>query len=135
MIAAAYPSHGVCWLWDAWLIAAMVTGDAAIALAYGIIPFGLWRAAVRRRRARRAVWPLYSFGAFIVACGLTHVAKIAVIWFPWFWAEATVGLLCASASIATVAAMFSRRRYAEVAEAIVHFEDRIDRADRMRDGR
>ncbi|MEX2302513.1 MAG: ATP-binding protein [Bryobacterales bacterium] len=55
-------------------------------------------------RARRDVpfhWMLLAFGAFIIACGGTHLMEVWTIWRPVYWASGGVKVITALASVAT----------------------------------
>lgn len=92
--------HGWCFQWEPPLIGLHVGSDAVTALAYFSLPLGLGHLMLRRRDLPfRALFALC--GAFIVLCGLTHVASILVIWQPLYWMEGVVKAATALVSIAT----------------------------------
>ncbi len=92
--------HGMCFLWDARMLALHVISDATIALAYFSIPLILLF-FIRKRRDLpfRAVFAM--FGLFIVACGTTHVLDIWTIWHPTYWLSGIVKAMTACVSLAT----------------------------------
>ncbi len=94
--------HGFCYTWQSELIWFHAVSDALIALAYFSIPLALLR-VVRLRRDVPLPTLFLMFGAFIVACGLTHLMEIATIWHPVYWASGTVKFATAAISIATAA--------------------------------
>src|SRR5271166_6674748 len=95
----------MCLLWQPNLLALHVLSDAAIAMAYYTIPFALIYFASRRRDlAFRAIFVLT--GAFILACGTTHVMGVVTLWFPAYWLDGTIKLITALVSIGTAVAMW-----------------------------
>ena len=75
------------------------------ALAYFSIPLALAR-FVSLRRDLEFRWIAYLFGAFILACGLTHVMSIYTLWVPAYGVEGLIKLLTAGLSIATAAILW-----------------------------
>lgn len=96
--------HGHCYLWNPGLIRLHVVSDALIALAYTSIPFTLLYLA-RRRRDIPFNGVVLCFGAFIVACGATHVMDIWTLWTPVYWVAGAVKAITAAASVATAIAL------------------------------
>ena len=92
--------HGVCLLWDTNLVWLHVVSDAVIMLAYYAIPFGLVY-FVRKRQDLAFHWIFLLFGAFIFACGTTHLMNIWTLWQPLYVLEGGIKLLTAGASIVT----------------------------------
>lgn len=92
--------HGFCLLWDTNLVWLHVVSDAVIMLAYYAIPFGLVY-FVRKRQDLAFHWIFLLFGAFIFACGTTHLMNIWTLWQPLYVLEGGIKLLTAGASIAT----------------------------------
>jgi len=67
--------HGYCYLWNPGLVWLNVISDLLIAAAYFAIPVILvW--FIRKRRDLPFSWMFALFGAFIVACGMTHVMEV-----------------------------------------------------------
>jgi anti-sigma regulatory factor (Ser/Thr protein kinase) len=100
MDAAHFMPHGMCFLWQANLLAFHVIADALIALAYFSIPvFLIW--LVRRRGDLPFTWIFWLFALFIMSCGTTHLMAIWVIWHPDYWLEGAVKWVTAIASIGT----------------------------------
>jgi len=93
--------HGMCYLWDARLLALHVISDGFIALAYFSIPVILLF-FVRKRRDLPFPAVFTMFGLFIVACGMTHVLDIWTIWHPIYWVSGAVKAATACVSVATV---------------------------------
>ncbi len=92
--------HGTCYLWTPSLIALHVVSDSLIALSYLSIPITLVHFA-RKRRDIPFSWIFLCFGAFIVACGGTHVMEVWTVWFPSYWLAGAVKVATACFSVAT----------------------------------
>jgi signal transduction histidine kinase len=103
--SSMFSPHGICLLWEPELIWLHVTSDALIALSYFSIPFAL-ALLVSRRRDFQFGWIAWSFAAFILACGLTHVLSIYTLWVPIYGIEGLVKAMTAVASVVTAATMW-----------------------------
>ncbi len=101
-LSAGFMPHGHCYLWQPALVAAEVVTNLAIGLSYLIISLTLVR-LVRRVRGLFFEWMYLAFGVFIVACGLTHLLDVVVIWRPAYWLDAGLRALTAVASVGTAA--------------------------------
>ena len=95
-----FSPHGLCLLWEPELIWLHVISDALIAIAYFSIPFALM-IFVSKRRDLRFGWVYWSFGVFILACGLTHILSIYTLWVPVYGIEGLVKAVTAAASVFT----------------------------------
>ncbi|WP_159006795.1 ATP-binding protein [Bradyrhizobium sp. S69] len=95
-----FSPHGICLLWQPELIWLHVVSDAVIAASYFSIPFAL-AIVVSRRRDFQFGWIGWSFAAFIMACGLTHIFSIYTLWVPVYGIEGIVKAITAIASIVT----------------------------------
>ena len=98
--SSMFSPHGICLLWEPELIWLHVVSDALIAMAYFSIPFAL-AIFVSKRRDLKFGWIYWSFGTFIMACGLTHVLSIYTLWVPIYGIEGLVKAATAGASILT----------------------------------
>jgi diguanylate cyclase (GGDEF)-like protein/PAS domain S-box-containing protein len=105
MVVSAYlftPSEflpcGSCFLWNWRLILLHVISDSLIALAYMSIPVTLAH-IVRKRKDLRFNSMSLCFGAFIVACGSTHLTEVLTLWYPVYWVSGVVKALTAVASV------------------------------------
>jgi signal transduction histidine kinase len=92
--------HGICLTWRPELIWTHVTADAVIGVAYYSIPFVLAYLAYKRPDFGFG-WVIWSFVAFILACGTTHFMSIWTLWVPDYGLEAVVKVITAVASVAT----------------------------------
>ena len=97
--------HGFCLAWDPALLWLHVSSNSVIAIAYYTIPFALIYFISRRRDlAFRGIFALS--GAFILACGTTHVMGVLTLWYPDYWLDGMVKLFTALVSIFTAAAIW-----------------------------
>lgn len=92
--------HGHCYLWKPELVWLHIMGDALIALAYYSIPITLVY-FVRKRVDLPFNWIFLLFGAFIVACGTTHVMEIWTLWHPTYWLSGLIKAITAVVSVCT----------------------------------
>jgi hypothetical protein len=92
--------HGFCYLWTPNLIVLHVLSDSLIALSYLSIPITLVH-FTRKRRDIPFSWMFLCFGAFIVACGGTHVMEVWTVWFPSYWLAGAVKAMTAGVSVVT----------------------------------
>ncbi len=98
--SAGFMPHGMCYQWQAGILALHVIADSLIALAYFSIPFTLLY-FVRRRKDLQFNWMYVCFAVFIIACGLTHLMEIWTVWEPVYWLSGGVKALTALASVPT----------------------------------
>lgn len=96
--------HGFCINWTPSLLWFYVISDALIVLAYYSIPVTL-AYFVWRRRDLQFRWIFLLFGAFILACGTTHLLGIVVLWNPIYWVDASMKGITAVISVITSAAL------------------------------
>jgi len=96
--------HGHCYRWQPALVSLHVVSDGLIALAYFAIPAALLY-FVRRRRDVPFRWLFVMFGAFIVACGATHLMEVWTLWTPTYWLSGVVKAGTALISLATAGAL------------------------------
>jgi len=92
--------HGQCYLWAPSLIWLHALSDGLIALAYFSIPLILFL-FVRRRRDLPYSSVFLMFGAFIVACGVTHALEVWTIWHSHYYLSGMVKAATAIISVAT----------------------------------
>ncbi len=75
-LSSTYLLHGFCYLWNPTLLWTHLVSDAVIALAYLSISTTLAVLVVKARGDIPFSWMFLAFGAFIVACGATHLMEI-----------------------------------------------------------
>jgi len=76
-----YMPHGMCLLWQPWLVVLWAGSDALIFLAYMAIPLALLT-VVRSRTDLRHRGLAFLFAGFILLCGLTHLLGVITLWWP-----------------------------------------------------
>ncbi len=97
--------HGFCINWTPSLLWLYVISDLAIVVAYYSIPIALTYFAVKRKDLKfRGIFLL--FGAFILACGTTHLLGIVVLWNPIYWLDASMKAVTAVISVSTAIILF-----------------------------
>jgi Cu+-exporting ATPase len=82
------------------LMMVMAVSNGLIAVSYASIPIFLVIFILKRKDVPFS-WVVVLFGAFILACGTTHVVHIIGLWWVVDWWQATVDSLCALISMAT----------------------------------
>ncbi len=94
--------HGFCINWTPVLLWLYVISDALIVLAYYSIPFTLiYFVSHRKDLAFSKIFIM--FGAFILACGTTHLLGIITLWHPIYWIDA--GMKAFTAMISCITAI------------------------------
>jgi PAS domain S-box-containing protein len=96
--------HGHCFLWKPALVWLHVMSDSLIAIAYYSIPITLIY-FVRKRDDLPFNWIFLLFGAFIVACGTSHVMEIWTLWHPTYWLSGFIKAITALISLYTALAL------------------------------
>lgn len=97
--------HGHCYLWKPELVWLHVVADSSIALAYYSIPLTLFY-FVQKREDLPFNWIFLLFGAFIVACGTTHLMEVWTLWYPTYWLSGGIKALTAGISLFTAIQLF-----------------------------
>jgi signal transduction histidine kinase len=92
--------HGMCFQWDPAVLWLNVLSDSLIAAAYYAIPVLLFYFS-RRRPDIPFNWIFVAFGAFILACGTTHLLGAVTVWHPIYRLDGVVKAVTALASVAT----------------------------------
>jgi len=104
LLPSQYIPHGHCYLWQTPLVGLHVASDGVIALAYYAISLTLV-VFVRKRPDVPFKNMFWLFGAFIVACGTTHLAEIWTLWYPTYWTSGALKLVTAGISFYTAIAL------------------------------
>ena len=99
-LADSFVPYGDALAWRPELVWTHAISDFAIALAYFTIAVVLFRVAYRRRDLAFG-WLVACLGVFILASGITHVARALNIWQTAFWLEAWIKAISAILSIPT----------------------------------
>ncbi|CAG1023365.1 partial putative diguanylate cyclase DgcE, partial [Patescibacteria group bacterium] len=97
--------HGYCLRWNSPLLWLHVVSDVLIAFAYYSIPLSLIYFVWQRKDLP---YPrlFLLFGAFILACGTTHLMSVIVIWKPLYWLDGVVKVFTALVSVAAALLVF-----------------------------
>ena len=98
--SGSFIPHGHCYLWQTKLVWLHVASDSIIAIAYFSIPITLLY-FISQREDLPFDWIFAMFGAFIVACGITHLLEIWTLWHPTYWLSGTMKAITAIISFAT----------------------------------
>jgi len=117
--------QGLCFEWNARLIALHVISDAVIAAAALTIPFLLFW-FIRKRPDLPFAGIVWMFGLFIFWCGTTHALEIWTVWQPAFWLLGAVKAITATAAALTVVMLapriFKATGYISPTDLIEHSE-------------
>ncbi|HEY9711118.1 MAG TPA: hypothetical protein V6D48_23120, partial [Oculatellaceae cyanobacterium] len=100
LLAEFFIPHGHCYLWKPELVGLHIASDALTALAYYSIPLMLVY-FVAKRRDVPFNWIFLLFGAFIIACGTTHIMEIWTLWHPNYWLSGLLKAFTAAVSLYT----------------------------------
>ena len=92
--------HGYCIKWSPDILWTSVISDSLIAFAYFSIA-AILVFFVLQRKNLPFCWIYLMFGAFILACGTTHLMSIVLLWQPVYWLDATIKVLTAVMSVVT----------------------------------
>lgn len=111
-----FAPHGLCLLYDPWLIFSYVASNSLVALAYVLMPMAMLAVMREVRRASGVEFVPFralvaSFALFILFCGISHMTKILTI-FVGGWAyllDAGVDLATALVSLATCVSLMATR--------------------------
>lgn len=91
-----YMPHGMCLLWEPWLVTLWAGSDLLIFLAYTAIPIALLT-ILRRRTEVPHAGVVALFASFILLCGLTHLMGIVTLWYPIYpwvgWIKLATGVV------------------------------------------
>ncbi len=92
--------HGHCYLWQPGLVWLHLLSDLLIAIAYYSIPITLIY-FIRRRQDLPFNGVFLMFGAFILACGTSHLMAVWTLWHPTYWLSGVVKAITAGVSVFT----------------------------------
>jgi signal transduction histidine kinase/CheY-like chemotaxis protein len=92
--------YGSCYLWNTELIWLHILSDTITAIAYYSIPITSIY-FVRKHDDLPFNWIFILFGAFIIACGTTHVMEIWTLWHPTYWLSGLIKAITALISMVT----------------------------------
>jgi len=101
LLAQQYLPHGGCYLWQSELVGLHAVSDGLTALSYFVIPIAIIY-LIRKRNDLPFQYIFLLFGAFIIACGMTHAMEIITLWYPIYWVSGVIKLITALISLFTV---------------------------------
>src|SRR5215475_6153803 len=99
LFASDFMPHGHCFFWRPELVWLHVVSDGLIAAAYYSIPLALFYFARARLSQMRGL--AIMFGAFIFACGSTHLISIWDLWHSAYRLEGVLKAITAALSVTT----------------------------------
>ncbi len=103
LFASDFMPHGHCFFWQPDILWLHVVSDSLVALAYYSIPLILLY-FVRKRRGLAINGLIVMFGAFIVACGTTHLMAVWNLWHSTYRLEGLIKAITAMLSVGTAIA-------------------------------
>lgn len=98
--SSGFMPHGHCYFWQPAILWTHVVGDILTVTAYFTIPLGLLYFA-RKRSEINVRGILWLFGAFILACGATHLIDIITVWDPAYRIAGLMKLITGVISMTT----------------------------------
>ena len=104
LLSSDFMPHGFCYLWNPRLLWLHVVSDGLIALSYYCIPLILIY-FIRRNRVFSLNRVCWMFGAFILACGTTHLLEIWNVWHGNYLLAGVVKAITAVVSVLTAATL------------------------------
>jgi PAS domain S-box-containing protein len=102
--SGGFEALGFCATWNAGLVWLRVVSDFLISASYFAI-LGVLFWVVRRRSDIPFSFISALFGAFIVACGFTHLMEVWNLWHAQYWHAGSVKVVTAIASVGTAVAL------------------------------
>ena len=100
LLESEFLPHLHCYLVNKTLMFLHVLSDSLIALSYYFISLILLYFLKKRLDLPfRAIF--YLFGAFILACGTTHLLEVWTLWYPIYWVSGYTKLFTAFVSALT----------------------------------
>lgn len=100
-----YMPHGMCLLWQPWLVILWAGSDLIIVMAYFAIPLALLK-VLKKRQDIKQRGLVILFTSFILLCGITHALSIVTLWVPIYPIVGGVELATGLASAATAIVLF-----------------------------
>jgi PAS domain S-box-containing protein len=102
MLSPDFIPHGYCYLWDSRIVWLHVISDGLITLSYYCIPIVLIY-FIRKNHDLPFNRIFWMFGAFILACGTTHLMEIWNVWHGSYLLAGIVKAITAALSVVTAA--------------------------------
>lgn len=101
ILTSDFLPHQYCYLGNSGLVWTHVVADSAVGLSYLMISGTLGYLIYKGRRDIPFHWMFLAFGAFIVACGGTHLMEVITSWVPVYVLAAAVKVVTALVSVTT----------------------------------
>jgi len=102
LLSRDFRPHGFCYLWDPRIVWLHVISDGLITLSYYCIPIVLVY-FIRKNRDLPFNRIFWMFGAFILACGTTHLMEIWNVWHGSYLLAGVIKAITAAVSVITAA--------------------------------
>jgi signal transduction histidine kinase len=134
LLSTRYLPHRYCYLAQPWLVWTNVVTDSLIFASYASIFGSLWWMANRlrgRNELSSYLWVIVSFGAFILACGVTHAMETVTVWLPVYRLSALMKVVAAIVSVPT--AIFFGRAAPAIAEHVHRFLNMLSTSEREKE--
>jgi PAS domain-containing protein len=100
--------HGYCFNWNPYLLWSLVGSDVLIAIAYFAIPLSLLYYSRQLFHSQAFPFRFYQiiglFCAFIVCCGISHIAEVITVFLPLY--SLSVAAKAVTAIVSLVAALW-----------------------------
>lgn len=100
-----YMPHGMCLLWEPWLVLLWSGSDLMIFTAYMAIPLAILM-VLRKRPDLNHRGLVTLFAAFILLCGVTHAMGIVTLWYPIYPFTGVIKLATGVISLSTAVVLF-----------------------------
>ncbi|MGH9538037.1 MAG: PAS domain-containing sensor histidine kinase, partial [Terriglobales bacterium] len=100
LLSPDFMPHGYCYMWDPGIVWLHVISDSLITLSYYCIPVALIYIARKRGDLpfNRVFW---MFGAFILACGTSHLMEVWDVWHASYLLAGVIKAGTAGVSVVT----------------------------------
>ncbi len=121
--------HGYCYLWDPWIVWLNVISDALITLSYYCIPIVLIY-FICKRRDPPFNWIFWMFGAFILACGTTHLMEVWNVWHASYLLAGIVKAATAGVSVVTAVRLGPLVPKAVSVPSLIHLPEKNRKLER-----
>ena len=100
--ASAYVPRNECGDWPGWMVAMSLIANTMIFIAYTAIPFWMYRFWSKKKHVLPYAWLIWGYIAFVLACGLTHLADVIVFLWPAYRLFLLADILTGIVSIGTL---------------------------------
>ncbi len=126
---SGFPPRWLCGEWSAIHGWTHIGADLAIFGAYMAIPLSIALFMWKKRQVQLpALW--WLFAAFILSCGVTHLIEASIFWYPWYRLSATMKVITAVASWATVIVIYRSLPVAAQLPGLAQLNRELRRSER-----